>query len=439
MAGGTLYTFRDNFRANKALIAAQYSGSSVKVLSDAPDFVIGETNKSEAFLKKFPLGKVPVFEGADGTVLFKSNAIAYYLATDTLRGTNVVDSSLVQQWIEFADNEILPSYCTWLFPCLGIMQYNKQNTERAKEDIKAALAVLNAHLLTRTYLVGERISLADISVACYLVELYRLVLDPEFRTPYPNTNRWFNTLINQPQFSAVLGNVTLCEKMAQFDAKKFEELQSARGGGKAAEKAGGSAKKEKHEKKAEKPKEAPAPAAAAANNAADEEEEDFGEVDSKDVFSHLPKGTFNMEDFKRTYSNNDTKTVALPYFWKNFDKQNYSVWIGEYKYPDELKLVFMSCNLVTGMFQRLDRMRKHAFGSVIVFGKDNESSISGIWIWRGQELAFTLSDDLKTDYESYNWKKLDPDSEDTKTKINEYFSWEGNFDGKKFNQGKIFK
>ena len=49
-----------------------------------------------------------------------------------------------------------------------------QNTERAKEDIKLALGVLNQHLLTRTYLVGERISLADICVACNLLSLYQL-------------------------------------------------------------------------------------------------------------------------------------------------------------------------------------------------------------------------------------------------------------------------
>jgi len=146
-----------------------------------------------------------------------------------------------------------------------------------------------------------------------------------------------------------------------------------------------------------------------------------------------------MEDFKRVYSNNDTKTVALPYFWEKFDNENYSVWLGTYKYPEELRMVFMSCNLVTGMFQRLDRMRKHAFGSVIVFGEDNKSTLSGLWIWRGQDLAFTLSDDLQTDYESYSWVKLDPKSEDTKKKITEYFSWEGDFDGNKFNQGKIFK
>ena len=52
----------------------------------AKDFVFGETNKTPAFLKKFPLGKVPAFEGSDGVLLTESNAIAYYVANDELRG-----------------------------------------------------------------------------------------------------------------------------------------------------------------------------------------------------------------------------------------------------------------------------------------------------------------------------------------------------------------
>ena len=45
------------------------------------------------------------------------------------------------------------------------------------------------------------------------------VLDPSLRAPYVNVNRWFVTCINQPQFKAVLGDVTLCSKMAQFDCE----------------------------------------------------------------------------------------------------------------------------------------------------------------------------------------------------------------------------
>lgn len=163
------------------------------------------------------------------------------------------------------------------------------------------------------------------------------------------------------------------------------------------------------------------------------------EPKSKDPFAELPKTNFNFDEFKRVYSNEDTLTKAIPYFWDHFDPATMSVWYCEYKYPDELTLTFMSCNLIGGMMQRLDKMRKNSFGSMILFGADNNSTISGVWFWRGDQLAFELSDDLKIDYGSYEWKKLDTSDPAVKKLVNEYLAWEGDFDGKKFNQGKIFK
>ncbi|KAL4839542.1 hypothetical protein H8958_003777 [Nasalis larvatus] len=151
--------------------------------------------------------------------------------------------------------------------------------------------------------------------------------------------------------------------------------------------------------------------------------------------------TFVLDECKRKYSNEDTLSVALPYFWEHFDKDGWSLWYSEYRFPEELTQTFMSCNLITGMFQRLDKLRKNAFASVILFGTNNSSSISGVWVFRSQELAFPLSPDWQVDYESYTWRKLDPGSEETQTLVREYFSWEGDFQhvGKAFNQGKIFK
>merc|ERR1711892_1322396 len=217
MVAGTLFTYPDNFRAQKALTAAKYSGAQLTV---AKDFVFGETNKTPDFLKKFPLGKVPAFEGSDGVILTESNAIAYYVANEELRGgSDAAARAQVIQWMCMADNEILPASCTWVFPTIGIMQFNKNATERAKEDIKAALQTLNDHLLTRTFLVGERLTLADIAVACTLLNLYKQVLDPSFRKPFLNVTRWFTTVINQPNAKSVLGSFTLCSKIAEFSGK----------------------------------------------------------------------------------------------------------------------------------------------------------------------------------------------------------------------------
>jgi hypothetical protein len=43
--------------------------------------------------------------------------------------------------------------------------------------------------------------------------------------------------------------------------------------------------------------------------------------------------------------------------------------------------------------------------------------------------VFQLSPDWQIDYESYDWKKLDPTSPETKKMVQEYFAWEGDFDG----------
>uniref|UniRef100_A0A8C0ZHU7 Elongation factor 1-gamma-like n=1 Tax=Cyanistes caeruleus TaxID=156563 RepID=A0A8C0ZHU7_CYACU len=109
---------------------------------------------------------------------------------------------------------------------------------------------------------------------------------------------------------------------------------------------------------------------------------------------------FILDEFKRKYSNEDTLGVALPHFWEHFDREGWSLWYCQYRYPEELSQTFMSCNLITGMFQRLDKLRKNAFASVILFGSDHDSSISGVWLLRGQELAFTLCPDWQVDYES---------------------------------------
>jgi elongation factor 1-gamma len=50
MAAGTLYTYPENWRAFKALIAAQYSGAQVCVLYAPPLFHFGQTNRTPEFL-----------------------------------------------------------------------------------------------------------------------------------------------------------------------------------------------------------------------------------------------------------------------------------------------------------------------------------------------------------------------------------------------------
>jgi elongation factor 1-gamma len=459
---GTLYTFPGNFRAYKAQIAAQYSGAQLTVASE-DKFKMNDTNRSEEYVKKFPTGKVPAYENDDGVHLFESNAIAHFLSNEQLRGKTPVEQSQVLQWIEYGEREINPASATLVYPSMGIMQFNKQNHERAKDELKHILQLLDNYLRTRTYLVGERITLADIAVACDLLLLFQWFLEPSLRESYPHATRWFVTLIHQKEFQAVLGaDYKLCEKTAQFDAKKYADISrheqvsqaqarpknvsqstddgSESGKGKGGKKKGHddkSAKEEAKPVKKEKTNEQNDDDAAAGG---DETDDIYAsEPKQNDPFAEMPKTSLNMDEFKRVYSNEDTAEKAIPYFWKNFDNENCSIWFCEYKFPEELTQVFMTCNLVSGFFQRLDKLRKNAFGSMCVFGENNNNTIAGIWVWRGHGLAFELSPDWKVDYDSYSWKRLSVDDEKTKQLVNQYLLWEGEHNGKKFNQGKIFK
>jgi len=100
---------------------------------------------------------------------------------------------LIEQWIDWSANEIWLAARAWVLPILNpAIPNNPKATARAKEDIKKALGILNDHLVHRTFLVGERISLADIVMFTTLQMLYTHVFDPHFRKPFANVNRWFS-------------------------------------------------------------------------------------------------------------------------------------------------------------------------------------------------------------------------------------------------------
>ncbi|CAH8826555.1 unnamed protein product [Trichobilharzia szidati] len=420
---GTLYTPQGYHRSWRAQIAAQFSGATLKIVN----FVPGETDNEKSFLAKFPPSTVPVFEAQDGTCLFDVNAIAYYLGTNQLRGGQ--NSNFVTQWANYADNCILPSVATWVYPCLGITQFNKQNTEKAKSSLLSVLKFLNEQLSKVTFLVGDRLSQADITVFTALHPLFTHVYEENDRKPFPHVVRWYTTVANQPEVMKVVGKSSFCVKAAQFDAKKYAELH-----GKVTETKPPKESKEKPKKEAPAKKETPAKKEKPAAN--DDEEEERPKP-SKNALANLPAGKFDMDAFKRVYSNMDIEKEAIPYFWSNFDPETHSIWYCEYKYPEELSLVFMTSNLIGGFFQRVEKMIKYAFASMCIFGENNNNTVGGLWIWRGTGLAFELDEDLQVDYESYNWRKLDPQAEETKSLVHDYFTRK--FQDRPFNQGKIFK
>jgi elongation factor 1-gamma len=196
----TLHTDKGNFRAIKIMIAAEYNKVNINF---TPDFKLGVDNKTPEFLKMSPTGKVPVLSIPQGA-LSESNAIARYVARyqrdSELYGCTFFESGQVDSWVDFCSHDLELPVSMWIYPVLGYMSYNAATTAKAKGDVARALQVLENHLADKTYLVGHKITLADITVISTLVYPFKFVADVEFRAPFPNVMRWFDTCVNQPNF-----------------------------------------------------------------------------------------------------------------------------------------------------------------------------------------------------------------------------------------------
>uniref|UniRef100_A0A7S4F181 Elongation factor 1-gamma n=1 Tax=Chrysotila carterae TaxID=13221 RepID=A0A7S4F181_CHRCT len=205
----TLYTYAGNTHALQSLIVAKYNGIEI----DVPPFKMGTDNKTAAFLEKSPLGKVPVLQTAEGAICEAAAIVRYVgrMRADTnMYGSSFFEAGQVDQWVEFAKNELDLPVGMWIYPILGFINSNAKNTQQAKTELARALEVLQGHLVKHTYLVGEAITLADVVVSCSLLNAFKLVFDAEYLKPFPAVVRWFTTCVNQPEFTAVIGTTTLC-------------------------------------------------------------------------------------------------------------------------------------------------------------------------------------------------------------------------------------
>ncbi|PVU99204.1 hypothetical protein BB559_000915 [Furculomyces boomerangus] len=410
---GKIYTAvtPTNYRLQKLTVLKSLTGFGPET---TPEFTF-ETIKTPEFLEKFPVGKVPGFI-KDDFKLFDSSAILMYVASKipntTLLGKNEEESALIQQFMFFTEAEIMPAASNIYYPARGMGPYNKPVAQHHEAALKRYLAALNTILLDRTYLVGERLTVADINLVCGLSFIMRCIADPAHRKEIRNVTRYFKTMIGKKGFKEVFGDFEYCKETVKPEVKAKEPKK----------------KEQKQPKKAEK---APKP------KADEEEEEKPPAPKPKSELDLLPKSSFDLEDWKRFYSNNDTKPTAMDYFWQHFDPEGYSIYKVDYKYNDELTLVFMSNNLVGGFFNRLESARKYAFGVLLTLGVNNDNMITGYFVIRGSKVPFEVTD--APDYESFNFTKVDHTDPKVREEVGDVFAWEGPSLPKPFADGKAFK
>jgi glutathione S-transferase len=160
------------------------------------DYLAGATREQSFRRGINELGEIPVLEH-QGRRLSQSGVILSYLAERTGRfgGRDEEEKLEILRWILF-DNHKFTSYFATLRFMIGIQKTGETPvTEFLRARAQTAFGIVDAHLTNRAFLLGERPTIADISLVGYLYYREKTGLD---RAPYPNITGWAKRIASLP-------------------------------------------------------------------------------------------------------------------------------------------------------------------------------------------------------------------------------------------------
>lgn len=429
-AADTLYSVDGDSKAFKAIVTAAIVGYplDVKKLQINADGTVAEGVS--------PTGAYPCLVTPNG-IITESNAICRYIARSrpqsNLYGYSFFASAQIDSYIDWSLVNLEVPALLQTLPLLGKMEKNYQVIKKAQTDFQQGLQKLETDLALRTFIVGDRLSLADIVLTSILYYPMKFFMDAEYRRSFPNLTRYFSFVVATPSFQRTVGPFVPCV-VAQ---NPLHAGGKGKGKGKKQKKQK-QAKQQKKQQKKEKPKKEKKPAAKP------KKEEDPLKVFLKKLRSNRPK--MSIDDWKRQYSNppggrNDNYS-AMPWFWENYNPEEYSLYLQDFKYQEENKVDFMTNNKAKGFCQRSDGIRKVAFGVMQILDSSESKGyycLKGVWLFQGtSDEAMVIAN---PEYETFNWTKLDATKEEHKKMVEDYWcsNCEKECDGFMSDDWAIFK
>jgi glutathione S-transferase len=191
----TLYGFAQSGNAYKPALALELAGADW-----APRFVdyFGGETRTTAYRAINVMGEVPVLAHR-GRHLSQSGVILDYLA-ETLGQFGPRDDDErreILRWILF-DNHKLTSYtATYRFMRALAKDPNPDVMAEFRKRSETAWGILDAHLAGRAFVVGDRLTIADISLCGYLFFDDEIGVD---WASYPNLDGWLARIKATPRW-----------------------------------------------------------------------------------------------------------------------------------------------------------------------------------------------------------------------------------------------
>jgi glutathione S-transferase len=150
------------------------------------------------FLAINPNGRIPTLVLDDGKILPESNAIMFYLAEGTLLlAADKFERAQTLQWLFFEQYSHEPYVAVLKFWTYwgGLDKLRAPELERLHTRGQAALDVMETHLQTRQFFVGERYGIADIALFAYTQAADAIGLRNG-----PSVRAWLERVRAQPKF-----------------------------------------------------------------------------------------------------------------------------------------------------------------------------------------------------------------------------------------------
>jgi glutathione S-transferase len=167
-------------------------------------FMDGGTKKAD-FLQKNPNGQVPLLELDDGRRLAESNAIMLYLEenrpptaqTPSLIPKDAYQRALMYQWMFFEQYTHEPSIAVRRANVVFQRPCPKEKMDQLLEKGYWALGVMEQQLTIASFIVGEEMTLADVSLFAYT----HIAHEGEYDlSRFPNVQNWLDRVKASPGF-----------------------------------------------------------------------------------------------------------------------------------------------------------------------------------------------------------------------------------------------
>lgn len=169
--------------------------------------------QSDEYRAMNPNAMVPTIDDGEGdarVVLWESNVIVRYLCakhwTYQMYPEQLPERFDAERWMDWQQTT-LNRASGGAFVQLVRVAPEQRDAAVIDESVRATeplFALLDAHLATRSFMTGERFTMADIPIGCEVHRWFGLPPADYRRPSWPNLERWFAQMLQRPGARGVL-------------------------------------------------------------------------------------------------------------------------------------------------------------------------------------------------------------------------------------------